>query len=103
MLKKFIPNLFHPRYWQQMVGELTIVWKLVRDNRVPLYTKTIPGIVLAYLIIPIDVIPDFLPLLGQIDDLAILMLALRLFVRLAPGEVVKSYEQQMQTDMQLLS
>ncbi|MFP4439775.1 MAG: YkvA family protein [Chloroflexaceae bacterium] len=103
MLKKFIPNLFHPRYWQQMVGELTIVWKLVRNNRVPLYTKTIPGIVLAYLIIPIDVIPDFLPLLGQIDDLAILMLALRLFVRLAPGEVVKGYEQQMQTDMQLLS
>ncbi len=86
-----------------MTGELNIVWHLVRDKRVPIYTKAIPAAVLVYMILPIDLVPDVLPIVGQIDDLMLLILALRTFVWLAPNEVVNTYQQEMQTKLELLA
>ncbi len=62
---------------------------LAKDSRVALGPKLLlPGI-LAYLIFPTDLLPDFLIGLGQADDLLVLFLGLRLFLRLCPRAVVQ--------------
>lgn len=72
-----------------LLRQLSLVWKLLQDRRVPASTKLLlPLMALAYTIFPIDLIPDLVPVLGQLDDLAIVLIAMRLFVMLAPPEVV---------------
>lgn len=72
---------------------MNLLWGLVKDPRVPLSLKAALAGVLAYVVSPIDLIPDFIPLIGQMDDLVLLFAALELFVRLAPPEVVEEIEQ----------
>ncbi|HET6745703.1 MAG TPA: YkvA family protein [Candidatus Limnocylindria bacterium] len=64
-----------------------IVWGLVRDPRTPLPLKALLGAGLAYVVVPIDLIPDAIPILGQADDLTVLLLVLDLFIANAPKEV----------------
>ena len=58
--------------------------RLLREPNVPIWTKALPIAAAVYLVSPLDVIPDVLPLVGQIDDAAIALIALRLFVYLCP-------------------
>jgi uncharacterized membrane protein YkvA (DUF1232 family) len=64
---------------------------LFQDARVSLVAKLVPLAILAYLILPVDLLPDFLPALGQLDDLVVLLLGLKLFLRLCPPEVVQQH------------
>ena len=64
-----------------------IVWGLVRDPRTPLPLKALLAAGLAYVVVPIDLIPDAIPILGQADDLTVLLLVLDLFIANAPREV----------------
>jgi uncharacterized membrane protein YkvA (DUF1232 family) len=64
-----------------------IVWGLIRDPRTPLPLKALLGAGLAYVVVPIDLIPDVIPILGQADDLTVLLLVLDLFIANAPREV----------------
>ena len=66
--------------------------RLVRDNRVPLYAKIVPALALVYVISPLDFVPDWIPALGQMDDLAVLAAGLTLFLRLCPPEIVEEHE-----------
>lgn len=78
--------------WQN--GQLAL--RLFADGRVPLMLKAlIPVAALAYIIMPIDLLPDFIPVLGQLDEVAIILLLMRLFVSLAPQEVVAEHRQHM--------
>src|SRR3982074_1924009 len=63
---------------------IRLVWALLRDGRVPGQQKLILAGIGAYLVLPIDLIPDFVPILGQLDDLAVVLLGLDLFIRSAP-------------------
>jgi len=58
-----------------------------RDARVPLPAKWIIVLVLAYALSPIDLIPDFIPVIGYLDDLLLLPLAIWLALRLVPRDV----------------
>ena len=64
-----------------------IVWGLMRDPRVPIPLKGLLLAALAYVFSPLDMIPDAIPILGQADDLTVLLLVLDLFIRNAPAEV----------------
>lgn len=64
-----------------------MVWGILRDPRTPIGLKGILAAALAYVILPVDLIPDVIPLLGQADDLTVLLLVLDLFVQNAPPEV----------------
>ena len=74
------------------IQQVRLAWALIRDQRVPLMLKAIPLIALIYVISPLDLIPDFIPVLGQLDDAGIAMLAISLFNALAPAEVVAEHQ-----------
>ena len=64
---------------------------LVRDPRVPRRAKLILGLAAGYLAFPIDLIPDFIPVVGQLDDAIVAAFALRYVVRSTPREVVAEH------------
>ena len=68
-----------------------VIWGLVRDPRTPLPLKGLLAASLAYLVMPFDLIPDAIPILGQADDLTVLMLVLDLFIANAPADVRREH------------
>lgn len=57
---------------------------LLADPRIPLSRKAILGLGAGYLVMPIDLIPDFIPVIGRLDDIAVIVLALDLFLESVP-------------------
>ncbi len=74
-----------------IVFQLRLTWRLLRDDRVPLYLKAVPFLGLVYLISPIDFIPDLFVGLGQLDDIGIIFASLRLFEALTPKYLVEEH------------
>jgi len=68
-----------------------MLWIAARDPRTPLAAKLIGGAVAAYVLSPIDLIPDFVPILGLLDELLIVPLGLWLASRLIPQPLLESY------------
>jgi uncharacterized membrane protein YkvA (DUF1232 family) len=58
-----------------------------RDSRVPLAAKVVIAVVVAYALSPIDLIPDFIPVVGYMDDLVLLPLGIWLAIRLIPKHI----------------
>jgi uncharacterized membrane protein YkvA (DUF1232 family) len=79
-----------------------VVWGLFRDPRTPLHLKAILAAALVYLVTPIDIIPDAIPILGQADDLTVLLLVLDLFVANAPAEAREEHTERAQEGTALL-
>ena len=67
---------------------IVLLQRLLRDRRVPASTRLGIALLVPYLISPIDLIPDFLPVIGQLDDAALVAFALRRVVRRAGVEIV---------------
>lgn len=70
---------------------LRLGWRLLRDSRVPATTKLVVPLAVLYALFPVDFLPDFLPALGQVDDLTALLTSLMVFIRIAPKEVVQEH------------
>ena len=64
--------------------QLLALWVLFRHPQTPWPPKAVAVAVLAYVVSPIDLIPDFIPILGQLDDLLLLPLGVALVIRLTP-------------------
>ena len=80
------------RYLNEVAVRLRLWWRLLRDPHVPDTLKLlVPALALVYLLWPADILPDLLPLIGQVDDAAILLLAFSLFESLAPAAVVAKH------------
>ncbi len=67
------------------------VWLAARDPRTPWYAKALGLAVAAYALSPIDLIPDFIPVLGYLDDLLIVPAGLWLTLKLIPPEVLETH------------
>jgi uncharacterized membrane protein YkvA (DUF1232 family) len=65
-----------------------------RDPRVPWYAKVFLGLVLAYAFSPIDLIPDFIPVLGYLDDLILIPLGITLALKMIPAQVMQDARKQ---------
>ncbi|WP_310627679.1 DUF1232 domain-containing protein [Limnohabitans sp.] len=68
--------------------DVVTVYFAARDSQAPMGVRILAGIVAAYALSPIDLIPDFIPVLGYLDDLLIVPLGLLLVMRLMPEEVL---------------
>ena len=78
------------RAWATAMRRETVaVYLAIRDPRTPWTAKVIGGLVVAYAASPIDLIPDFVPVLGLLDDLLIVPVGLWLTVRLIPHEILE--------------
>lgn len=67
---------------------LKLIYRLMRDSRVPVQNKVLLGTAVAYILSPIDIVPDFIPLLGQVDDILAVALVLKGLFEAAGEEVV---------------
>jgi uncharacterized membrane protein YkvA (DUF1232 family) len=76
---------------QEAARQVRLAWRLFWDQRVPVWTKLIPPIALGYVLVPIDLVPDVALGLGQLDDLAVVLLGLKLFIELSPPDVVREH------------
>ena len=81
--------------WKKRLGKLKTEIRALasasRDPRVPWYAKAIAGLTVAYAVSPIDLIPDFIPVLGQLDDAVLVPLGLGLAIRLIPPSVMAEH------------
>lgn len=69
--------------------EVYALYLAYQDRRVPWYAKAFSALVAGYAFSPIDLIPDFIPVLGYLDDLVLIPLGVTLAIRMIPPEVMK--------------
>lgn len=74
--------------------DLAVLRLALKDPRTPWYAKAIVGLVVFYAVSPIDLIPDFIPIIGQLDDLIIVPLGLKLASKLVPQPLMEEYTRQ---------
>ena len=86
------------KQWARAIKrDVLALWIAARDPRVPWYAKALAAAVAAYALSPIDLIPDFIPVLGYLDDLLIVPLGIVLVVWLIPTELMAEFREQAAT------
>ena len=80
------------KHWPRRIKrDLSVLYLASRVTRTPWYAKALAIGVAAYAFSPIDLIPDFIPILGQIDDLIVVPLGIALAIRLIPPDVMAEH------------
>lgn len=81
------------RRWARLIKRDSLtLWYACLDPRTPLWLKLMTGVLVAYAFSPIDLIPDFIPIIGLLDDAIIVPLGVMLLLRLLPKEIRISSE-----------
>ncbi len=90
------------RLWARALKrDLVAVFRAARDPRTPWIARLVAGVVVAYALSPIDLIPDIIPVLGLLDDLLLVPLGLWLAVRLIPAPILAEHRQAANRDDRL--
>jgi len=90
--KRDLINAQNTGVFQDLIQRVKLIWRLMSDKRVNFLLKILPVAALVYLVSPLDLAPGLaLPVIGALDDAAILWLGTTLFVSLCPDEVVKEH------------
>ena len=88
------------RLWaRKLKSEIFALYLALRDPRTPWYAKALGALVVAYAFSPLDLIPDFVPVLGYVDDVILLPLGLWLTLRLIPPEVLAENRARAQAEL----
>jgi uncharacterized membrane protein YkvA (DUF1232 family) len=89
--------------WKRRVrhlkSETYALYLAYRDPRVPWYAKAFAALVVAYAFSPIDLIPDFVPLLGYLDDLLLVPLGIALSIKMIPADVLDECRERARADL----
>lgn len=84
-----------PAQWRQRAVALQTdtcaLYLAARDPRVAWYAKAVTGLTVAYALSPVDLIPDFVPVLGYLDDLVLVPLGLALAIRCIPADLLAEH------------
>ncbi|MBU0491206.1 MAG: DUF1232 domain-containing protein [Chloroflexi bacterium] len=79
-------------FFSEIIDNLRLVSRLIMDARVPTWLKAvIPTLVAIYVLSPVDIVPDIIPGLGQLDDIAVVLLGIKLFIDMSPADVVRQH------------
>ena len=88
------------RRWAARLKQQTYALYLAcRDPRVPWYAKAFGALVIAYAFSPVDLIPDFIPILGYLDDLILLPIGIAVTVKLIPKKIMRECISKAQSEM----
>jgi uncharacterized membrane protein YkvA (DUF1232 family) len=79
----------------ELMKQIRLVWRLLTDPEVPTWVKFIPPLALLYLLSPVDLVPDPVLGLGQLDDLAVILIGMKLFIELSPRGIVQRYRDEL--------
>jgi len=79
-------------------AKVRLPWRLLHDPAVPLRAKALIPLGAVYLAMPFDLVPDFIPIAGQLDDVLVLSLGLGLFLRLCPGDALRRQVERLKTE-----
>ena len=79
---------------KQLKTDVPAVFLALKDKKTPWYAKLFAALTVVYALSPIDLIPDFIPVLGYLDDLIILPLLVALTVKFIPKTVFEEYRKQ---------
>lgn len=96
-MKKLIETWKH--WAKQLKVEAYALYLAYQDSRVPWYARIFAACVVAYAFSPIDLIPDFVPVLGYLDDLLLVPLGIALAVRMIPADVLAEHRERSQEVM----
>jgi uncharacterized membrane protein YkvA (DUF1232 family) len=79
-------------------SKLRLAWRLLRDRRMPVLVKAVIPALVAYLLMPLDIIPDFIPVLGQLDDLLLIALAVGVIFRFTPVDLLEEHIRRLEVE-----
>ena len=85
---------------RQLKIEVYAIYLAYRDPRVPLFARIFAACVVAYAFSPIDLIPDFIPIVGHLDDLVLIPIGVWLSIKMIPHEVMIEYRAKAQAIIQ---
>jgi uncharacterized membrane protein YkvA (DUF1232 family) len=86
------PTMRRLRDWaREIKRDVAALYLAARDPRVPWYAKAVALAVAAYALSPIDLIPDFIPVIGYLDDVVIVPLGIVLAVQLIPADILAEH------------
>ena len=93
LYKLAFPLLFilAPRFLPHIIRMVRLVWRLIRDKRVSIVLRALVPLAILYVISPIDLIKDRIPIIGRFDDLVVLGLALLFLIKFAPQHVIDEH------------
>jgi len=87
MLRRWILLLWSVR------NRLRLTWNLLRDKRVPVWQKAIPFLPLIYILTPLNMLTFAVPILGQLEDALLIMVALDFLERVVDKKILADYQQ----------
>ena len=83
------------RSWaNELKSDVLVLWFALKNSRTPLIARTVAFITVAYALSPIDLIPDFVPILGYLDDLILIPIFIWITIKLVPGDVMAQSRKQ---------
>jgi uncharacterized membrane protein YkvA (DUF1232 family) len=77
-----------PSLLRTLLSHVRLTMRLLREPRVPWLVKAVPILAGLYVVSPVDFVPDVFPILGQLDDLGVMLLALEAFLKWCPPQAV---------------
>ena len=83
--------MFGPRILPPVIRFVRLIWRLIRDKRVPIVLRALVPLAIVYAISPLDLIRDRLPVVGRFDDLIVLVLAVLILIKFSPQRVVDEH------------
>lgn len=72
-------------------SKIALAWRLFRDPETPVPVRAVMPLLLLYLAMPLDLIPDFIPVIGQLDDVFVVVVGLALVLWLTPSPLIEMH------------
>lgn len=79
---------------KELKTDIPALYFCLKSNKTPIIVKILGGITIVYALSPIDLIPDFIPVLGYLDDIIILPMLIALTLKFIPKEIFKVYKEE---------